>query len=443
VQPAFEGSSVPAAHSDRILTRPFVLAVAAQHLYFGAFYSTITGLPLFLADLPSWQPGAIIGVMGLSSIVAGPLSGFAADRLGRRRTAFVGGVLTTLVFAVQGLSLNFWFLVAVRLVHGFVMQFFATANVTLTADVAPPARRGEAMGIAALSNTAAQIYAPWAALIIASMAGFQVYWVLTAALTGAASLLCLVIPEAYRPSEHEKGPLVSRSAVLPFLVFTGFTTGYGALTAFLTPWARAGLGDAGLWFVFFGVAMLVVRVNAGRMADRFGRVRVIVPGAVIAGAGYLLLSVPQTWAFYLATIPIGVGFAAAQTSLTALTIDRAGPSERGAAMGLFFLAWGAGQGIGALGLSPLAGAEGGSGAIFAICAVASLVAVIPLLLARRGATPAPASPLAVAVLAPPAASTLSPKPGRTSLFAAVSVGAWAAMMAYLTWFGWLRPGRRT
>ena len=425
---------------EPILTRPFVLAICAQHLYFAAFYSTLTALPLFLSVLPGGQAGAVIGAMGISSLLAGPFSGFLADRFGRRTMTIFAGTTTALVFAVHGLSLSLWFLVGVRLFHGAVMQFFATANSTITADLAPPARRGEAMGMASVSNSAAQIYAPWAGLFIAMRFGFGAYWTVTATLVGACTLLSLIVPDNYRRTA-DRSPIIAKSALLPLAVFTGFATSFGVLTAFLTPWSLLGLGDAGVWFIVFGVSMLAVRVNAGRLADRVGRVRVIVPAGVVCAAGMFLLSIGTPWAFYAAALPIGCGFAAAHTSLTAFTIDRAAPHERGAAIGIFFLGWGAGQIIGALGLGPLA-----TGStfpfVFVLAGLCVLLGLPLLLLPDRHRARSARHPIVAGsapVLPPPAIRAPARRP---ALFAFVSVGTWVFLMVYMAWMSWIRGGKQ-
>lgn len=427
--------------NERIFTRSFTLAVLAQHCYFAAFYSTITALPLFLGDMSGSEIGVVIGAMGITSLLIGPFPGYLADRLGRRNMAVLGGVTTAAAFALQGLSHNVAFLVSIRLFHGAVMQIFATANSTLTADLAPATRRGEAMGFASVSNTLAQIYAPWAGLFIATRIGFPVYWGFATALVVIATLVSLVVPDTYR---RGPGPtkFFSGSALLPLFVFVGFATGFSVLSTYLTRWSLLGLGNSGLWFFIFGLAMLVSRVNAGKLADRSGRIRVIVPAGFVCAAGLLLLSVGTTWAFYLAPIAIGVGFAAAHTSLTAFTIDRAPPAERGAAISIFFLGWGFGQVIAGYVLGPLA--TGDTFPLVFALAGCCVLAGLPLFLFGRKSRAAPEHPPAPAHLAGtrtaiPATATASARP---SLFAAAIVAAWAFLMAYLTWFSWLRGARR-
>jgi MFS family permease len=69
----------------------------------------------------------------------------------------------------------------------------------------------------------------------------------------------------------------------------------------------------------------------------------------------MLALAPGSAVFYASAVFFGAGFALGHTGLTILTVDRAAPAERGAAMATFVLAWDIGT-IGAFLLSFLADA---------------------------------------------------------------------------------------
>ncbi len=97
--------------------------------------------------------------------------------------------------------------------------------------------------------------------------------------------------------------------------------------------------------------MLLVRAKAGEISDRTragGR----------DSAGDDRDGCCRFWCLGVTTGPVGVlaggailglGFGSAQPALMALTTDRAGPSERGKAMGTFYTAWELGIASGAAG----------------------------------------------------------------------------------------------
>jgi MFS family permease len=384
-------AQVQAPVREKILTGNFVVAVMAMHLYFFAYFSTFTAVPLFLEDAPDWQIGLVVGIFGVPSVFARPLAGRMTDRYGRKTAMILGSVVTLACFALYGLSTNLAILLPLRLLNGAIMGFFTTGNIALVADIAPAARRGETMGYHNFVNTAAQIYSPWAGLLLVEHAGLDVYWIVATAAMVACTVLVFMTKEPHGP-RRAPGPMISRAALLPFAVFACLTTGFSTFAAFLTPYADEGLGNAGLWFAVLGLAMLAVRISSGVLADRFGRLAVTAPGIVLTAAGLLLLGgVQLTPVFYLSAVVFGLGFGACHTSLMALTIDRVPPNERGAALAQFLMAWDVGQAMGTIPMGVLVGVLDFSAAFVAGGVIA--VVALPLLLRGMGprATPAPVS----------------------------------------------------
>jgi predicted MFS family arabinose efflux permease len=88
----------------------------------------------------------------------------------------------------------------------------------------------------------------------------------------------------------------------------------------------------------------------------------------------LLALAPGPPAFYASAIVFGLGFGLGHTGLTILTVDRAAPAERGAAMATFSLAWDAGT-LGAFALGFVADAISLQ-ALFAVAALLPAAALV-------------------------------------------------------------------
>ena len=85
------------------------------------------------------------------------------------------------------------------------------------------------------------------------------------------------------------------------------------------------------------------------MSDRRGRVAVIAPGLLFTFVALLVLSQAEsTTTLLVAAVLYAIGVGAAQPAIMALTIDRAKPQERGAAMGTFGTAMDLGISVGAI-----------------------------------------------------------------------------------------------
>jgi predicted MFS family arabinose efflux permease len=269
--------------------------------------------------------------------------------------------------------------------------------MALLADALPLTRRGEGMGWYGVLYTATNVYGPWAGSVLAAAFGMRAFFVVAGMITAAAALLVLPLREARRPalSAGARPRLISRPALLPAVTFLTLTVAFSVLTAFLALYAtQEELGRPRLFFLLMGLSLMPARWFGGTLADRLGRAAVILPGFFIAAAGMLLLAAARSPAMlYLAGPLFGLGFGLGHTGLTILTVDRAAPEERGAAMATFTLAWDIGT-LGAFALGFMGDAVGLS-ALFAAAGVLPLLAAA-LFQFARSRTPHAAPPVPIA-----------------------------------------------
>lgn len=105
--------------------------------------------------------------------------------------------------------------------------------------------------------------------------------------------------------------------------------------------------DAGLFFLAAAVVMLVTRLFAGKLYDRFGTVVALVPGLFAASASYVLLALPDTMAsFLVAGMMYGIGVGIGMPVLNATVIQRVPPHRYGVASATYLLTIDLGIGLG-------------------------------------------------------------------------------------------------
>ncbi|MBF6064415.1 MFS transporter [Nocardia terpenica] len=111
--------------------------------------------------------------------------------------------------------------------------------------------------------------------------------------------------------------------------------------------ARFGLSNAMLTTVFaiYALALIPTLLIGGRLADRFGRRRLIIGGLLAAAAGSLLLSAADSTTWLLAGRAIqGVAVGAATGAATAALVELDGPHRRAAAVATSAVAGGGAAG---------------------------------------------------------------------------------------------------
>jgi len=107
----------------------------------------------------------IIGVFTISAVILRPFIGQMVDRRGRKNILISG----LLVFLVSMLLYNYTnsvtSLLLLRVFHGIGWGAATTAATTLIADIAPPNRRGEAMGVFGMASNIAMAIGPVLSMI--------------------------------------------------------------------------------------------------------------------------------------------------------------------------------------------------------------------------------------------------------------------------------------
>jgi MFS family permease len=130
------------------------------------------------------------------------------------------------------------------------------------------------------------------------------------------------------------------------------TMTFGAVISFLPLFVQAhNLGNPGLYFTVYATIVVASRPIAGRMADRFGRERVIVPGMACLVVAMTLLAFTTTWWGLLWAAALqGLGFGCVHPAVMALVVDRSTQHDRGPALATLMGAFDIGVGLSAIGL---------------------------------------------------------------------------------------------
>lgn len=344
-----------------------VLATAVNFFDFYALSSFFL-LPRLLKELGAGEDfiGAAMGSTSAVNLLAIPLAGILADRIGRKPLLIFGSLFmaaTSYAFVgLHGLSYAF---AGLRGLHGIAFASFFVAGMATVADEAEHHERAHLLGIFGLFALVTHALAPAVGEWIVAAAGFDGLWKVASASAAIGALLALALP-ARKPAEHAGPPatmaiLIRRRELLAPVLLSGvLATGFGAAIQFLAAFAVVrGLPAVAPFFLAFVASSMVVRLVGGRHWDRLGPKRVSVPFALIYAAGVGGLSVVHGPAGLIACgLLFGLAQGVTYPALSALVIGRVGPQERGKAVGLYSGAFGGGMMVSAFGYGALAEAAG-------------------------------------------------------------------------------------
>ena len=363
----------------------FFLAVAANFFFFASFHWIYATLPGFIQSIGGnlVQVGLATGIFALSAVVARPFAGRLADRWGRRPLLLAGATLFALAPACYALAGSVWPFMAIRVVHGIGIAAFTTAYTAFVADLAPPAQRGETIGLAGLTSNLGLFFMPALGAIVLAQWGYAPHFLAAAGVATVGVMLILPIAEPKMDRPDSTG--VRLGAVLRLrpvwvaaLASTGLAVAYGATLSFMAPMAaERGLTAAGAYFTAFAATLMLAQVLAGWLSDRIGRRAVAAPGLALAALATAWLAVARSDAALLAAgAAFGLSWGLVRAGLDTAVVDAVSAASRGTAVGLLYTCFDAGVGVGAFGLGVVAQQYGyvtafGLAAAWAVVALAA------------------------------------------------------------------------
>lgn len=353
-------------------------------------------LPLFLTGSLGASAafvGWVEGVADSAAILLKGLSGWLSDRLPCRKPFVAGGyALSVAARAAYLLGPVPVLLGLARVVDRIGKGLRGAPRDAMVADAAAAGRAGRDFGLTRFLDTLGAMAG--IALVLAigggeqlDLAGFRTLaWIALPLGLAALILLLLAVPAVPRSvaAPRRLGVVVPRP-VRGYLAIVFLFALANSSDAFLVLKAReAGFGfrqTLGLFLVFNGLAALLA-IPAGRLSDRFGRVRFLAAGWIVYAAAYAAMGLTTGPAgFAAALLGYGAFYGLTEGVEKALLADLLPAAERGAGFGAFQAV----HGLGALLASPLMGLlmhRCGSAAAFLAAAGTALLASL-LLVAWR------------------------------------------------------------
>jgi MFS family permease len=358
--------------------------------FFLSFFLLLSALPLYARELGAADAaiGIIMGCFAVTAMLLRPWTGWAADRYGRRPLMLAGATVFLVSSLAYSIARDAVGLALVRLLHGAGMGLYPTAASAMVADLAPPHRRGEFLGLFGAAGSLAMALGPITGIVLVERLGFASLFLVSGAVALVALGLTLAVRETLATAGTRPFSLagtLSPSARLPSLVMFFLMVPYGTQVTFVPLHADAHGVNPGVFFLVYALILTLLRGPAGRLSDRVGRAPVAAGGLGVGAAALVVLALSEgLTGLALAGGLFGVAFGAAQPALIAWCVDGAAPGDRGRAMGTFFTALELGIAVGAMSSGPAVARWGAPVAFLANAAVALTGAALAIgIQARR------------------------------------------------------------
>ena len=356
--------------------------------------------------------GLTVALFGFSRFLVAYPVGKITDTYGRKPGIQMGLGLTLLGTIIVGVAMLLHGIVA--LVIGmliFGMGFNAAQQMRVAAtDMFPPRLRAMALGFVAAGSLIGLVISPvlmWISEIIASQTGLEpiaLPWLMVPTLILVGMVLVTFVqpdpkvigmnleqyyadytpppkPNSAQRSEFSAFTLwrhmPTRLAIISNCAGQGNMSIVMVLTSLVLAHHGHSLTAIAFSHMFHSAGMFAFTIPLGRLADRFGRERVMYPGVATTLIGAIFVTFgAEYWSVTLGTFLVGIGWAAANVASTALIADLSETEHRGRAIGV--------SDTGAAIMTVLAAAVTGPlvdcTSLPAAGAAAALIAVVPLVL---------------------------------------------------------------
>ncbi|OBZ13219.1 MFS transporter [Bacillus sp. FJAT-26390] len=334
--------------------RPFNYALLVYSIVFFSFFDLFSQLPVmstFAASVgaSSFIVGFVIGLYSLANTVGNILSGILTDKIGPFKILMAGLLLSSGALLLYHFVDQPLFLIAVRIIHGFVAGLIVPAAFTFSANTTINEQQGKKVAFTGTFVGLAAIIGPAFSGIMASKTSVPFVFTCVAIMGFALAILSAIFLGKYKISKKEKddtgvqpagslfnGGVLKAYAGAFFLMFSQ------GVIAYLLPLHVQTLGYdsrlSGTLMSTFGIiAVLLFVLPTNRIFDRIKPSKTLALGIGLMGISQLLISQSTTTlALYFVLGLYGVGFAFLFPSINTMLIKSTPPALRGKAYGYFY-----------------------------------------------------------------------------------------------------------
>jgi MFS family permease len=373
------------------------------------FHGYVASLPVALstAGVGEGSIGLIVGLASLVQIPAAFVGGALVDRFGGVRLLAVGSVtyvVASAILLLPGVAADGPIapLLATRVLQGIGAAAVLPAAMSLVPRLIDPRRQGLGLSVIGSAHNLTGVVLPPVSIIVLRETSLEGVALLVIGVVAAGGLLVARLPLRTRthaddagepllgPARRRYGISYRQAWTVPLVVIVCYVAHWGAVTAFLPGRAEAAGADIGLFFAADGIAIMLMRIPSGWLADRITSRTLIVAGAGLTAAGMALLLLPLTTPLLVVVgIAGGAGGAIVMTPILVELSRRSSDADRGSAFALFSAALATAMTLGSVGAAPIVATAGFAVVIWlglALIAVAIVFAVADRSLAMpRGA----------------------------------------------------------
>ena len=276
--------------------------------------------------------GTVSSLFAVTALLFKLFSAPAIDTFNRKYILIGSMGVLGIAFTSFAFSYSIPALIVSRLIQGTAMAFTTTCCLALASDALPQNKLGSGLGIFSLAQAGCQAIGPQIGLSLADAVGYNIAF-------GASAVMMFIAAGVtfFVKNEHTSGrkfkitlsSIVAKEAAIPAILMFFLAMAFSTIGSFLVVYSEDyNITNIGYYFTVYALTLLVTRPVVGKLSDKFGTVRVIIPAMFFFALSFIIISYSRTLPMFLfAAFVSAFGYGACQPAVQALCM-RCVPRER-------------------------------------------------------------------------------------------------------------------
>lgn len=281
--------------------------------------------------------GFVSSMFAVTALLIRPVAGPAMDYFRKSKLLAVAIGLITVAFILYGFSSTIPMIMVARLIHGMGIGVAVPLSLAMASNALPDEKIASGISMYTLGAALATAIGPALGLVLADRLSFNTTFFIIAGLLGSCLFLTLRLksgmPEKTERFKISLNKVVVPEVVIPTIIMMFLTVAFACINYFIVIYGGVrSIGNIGLFFTAYALCLLVSRPISGKIVDRYGVDKAVIPGIIIFGVSFIIISYADTLSmFLLAGAVCAFGYGICIPSLQALCMQLVSRKRRGAA----------------------------------------------------------------------------------------------------------------
>ncbi len=281
--------------------------------------------------------GVVAGAFAVTALGIRPVAGPAMDFFRKNRLLSISVGIIALTFIFYGFARNITVLIIARLMHGIGIGISAPLSLAIASNTLPNSKLASGLGIFSLGSAIATAFGPTIGLKLAGLLGYNNTFFICAILMASSFALTFML-KSDTPASNGRfrisfRQIVTPEVLLPTLVMFFQIIAFSGINSFMAIFGDlCKVEDIGLFFTANALCLIFVRPISGRIADRYGIDKTVIPGYIVFIIALVLISFSRTLPmFILAGAVTAIGYGISEPIMQAINMQLVPKERRGAA----------------------------------------------------------------------------------------------------------------